>query len=165
MLLTLCISCVCIVKWEKWIWNILFVYRLAIIGHDTILPFGSRLSPYILTILQMPWLGFLLTYLMYIPYILHYWDNFFLADNNKKLSTYMDNKKEAFNKLEGPTTYITYLGIQINSSNITISLPPDKLTSLQSESMEWSHHHWCRNNIAWWSHLIVSWNDVSLIIQ
>ena len=79
-------------------------------------------------------MAWILINLFAVPYLLHYLDDFFLADNNKKLSAYMDTTKEAFHwlgvslaldKLEGPTTFITYLGIQINSSSFTISLPQD----------------------------------------
>ena len=99
---------------------------------DTRLPFGSRSSPYIFNTFADA-LAWILIHLFAIPYLLHYLDDFFLADNNKKLSAYMDTTKKAFHwlgvplaldKLEGPTTCITYLGIQIDSSNFTISLPP-----------------------------------------
>ena len=52
----------------------------------------------------------------------------------------MHTTKEAFawlgvplapEKIEGPTTRITYLGMQTDSAAFTISLPEDKLTSLK----------------------------------
>ena len=121
---------------------------------DTRLPFGSRSSPYIFNTFVDAFPRIVIS-LFAVPYLLQYLDDFFLVDNNKKLSAYMDTIKEAFHwlgvplapdKLEGPphVSCITYLGIQINSCNLTISLPPDKLTSFQSELTEWSHCCSCR---------------------
>ena len=46
-------------------------------------------------------------------------------------------------KIEGPTTRITYLGIEIDSFKFTIKLPEDKLHSLQVELALWVNRRSC----------------------
>ena len=119
---------------------------------DTRLPFGSRSSPYIFNTFADA-LTWIIINLFAVPYLLHYLDDFFLADNKNNLSKYMHTTKEAFawlgvplapEKSEGPTTRITYLGIQIDSAAFTISLPEDKLTSLKLELSHWSTRRSCK---------------------
>ena len=38
-----------------------------------------------------------------------------------------------YNKVVGPTTCLTFLGIEINTNTFTLSLPPEKLSALQDE--------------------------------
>ena len=118
---------------------------------DTRLPFGSRSSPYIFNTFA-DILTWILIHVYAIPYILHYLDDFFLADNTKKLAAYMEVMKNAFAwlgvplapaKIEGPTTRITYLGIEIDSVKFTIKLPEDKLHSLQVELALWVNRRSC----------------------
>ena len=105
---------------------------------DTRLPFGSRSSPFIFNTFADLLLWILIT-CYGIPFILHYLDDFFLADKNNKLSLHMETMKSAFKwlgvplapeKIEGPVTRITYLGIELDSRKFTIQLPQDKLTNL-----------------------------------
>ena len=117
---------------------------------DTRLPFGSRSSPFIFNTFADA-LTWILINFCAIPYILHYLDDFILAHTHN-LKTHMNTMESVFkwlgvplatDKAEGPTTKITYLGIDINSSNFTISLPSDKLSDLKSILTSWSTRHSC----------------------
>ena len=80
------------------------------------------------------------------------WMIFSIADNKNQLLQYMDHMKKAFqwlgiplapDKIEGPSTCITYLGIEIDSSRLTIQLPPSKLSDLHSTLLLWQHRRSC----------------------
>ena len=79
---------------------------------DTRLPFGSRSSPFIFNTFADA-LTWILIHVFGIPYLLHYLDDFFIADNKNQLLQYMDRMKKAFqwlgvplapDKIEGPST-------------------------------------------------------------
>ena len=85
---------------------------------DTRLLFGSRSSLFIFNTFAdaLAWIG--------IPYLLHYLDNFFVAAISN-LQQYMSTFQRAFtllgvplapDKIVGPTTSLTYLGIDIDST-------------------------------------------------
>ena len=44
---------------------------------------------------------------------------------------------ESKKKAEPPTTQITYLGVQFNSEEMTMSVPPDKITEIKAEIGRW----------------------------
>ena len=44
----------------------------------------------------------------------------------------------ALDKIEGPSTCITFLGIQLNSTTMTVSLPPQKIAELRLLLSHWS---------------------------
>lgn len=44
---------------------------------------------------------------------------------------------ESLKKAEPPTTQITYLGVQFNSEEMTMSVPPDKITEIKAEIGRW----------------------------
>lgn len=46
----------------------------------------------------------------------------------------------ATDKTEGPTTYITYLGLEINTVSQTLFIPHDKVTSLTEQLNEINNH-------------------------
>lgn len=46
----------------------------------------------------------------------------------------------ATDKTEGPTTYITYLGLEINTVSQTFFIPHDKVTSLTEQLNEINNH-------------------------
>ena len=118
---------------------------------DTRLPFGRRSSPFIFNTFTDA-LTWILIHVFGIPYLLHYLDDFFIADNKNQLLQYMDRMKKAFqwlriplapDKIEGPSTCITYLGIEIDSSRLTIQLPLSKLSDLHSTLLLWQDRRSC----------------------
>ncbi len=46
-------------------------------------------------------------------------------------------------KLESPTTYLTFLGLEIDSSTIQLRLPTEKLAALQVLVQSWLHRQSC----------------------
>ena len=50
----------------------------------------------------------------------------------------------AYEKMDGPTTLITYLGIQIDTENLKISLLQDKLRDLTAEVNNWKSRKKCK---------------------
>ena len=117
---------------------------------DTRLPFGSRSSPFIFNTFADA-LTWILTTIFLIPHVIHYLDDFFFAHTGE-LASQMETAKKAFNwlgvplaseKIEGPTTKITYLGIEIDSVTFTIRLPPDKLSNLVADLQYWYRRNSC----------------------
>ena len=108
----------------------------------TRLPFGSRSSPYIFTTLA-DLLIWILVYVAGIRYCMHYLDDYFCAaptedqceqDMQTMSSTFTElGEPLAPEKITGPTRKITYLGIQIDTANMTISLPTRKYNKLMAQ--------------------------------
>ena len=88
-----------------------------------------------------------------IPRVTHYLDDYFFIGSSKLLcgmflqtaisSCDYLNVPLALNKMEGPSTVLTYLGIQIDSEMLTISLPPVKLANLLQLLNSWAGRHTC----------------------
>ena len=104
---------------------------------DTRLPFGSRSSPFIFNSFADA-LAWNLIFVCGIPHVLHYLDDFFVASpqGNHFCSSYVRTVTDTFaylgvpiavDKLEGPSTCLTYLGIEIDSDRMIIRLPDAKL--------------------------------------
>ena len=49
----------------------------------------------------------------------------------------------ALNKTEGPTTVLIFLGILIDTHNLELRLPSDKLQQLKELINQWSSKHFC----------------------
>ena len=119
---------------------------------DTRLPFGSRSSPFIFNNFA-DILTWILIFVYGIPSVIHYLDDFFLcAGSRGKCKQHMDTLIQAFNdlgvplapdKIVGPSTSITYLGIEIDAEAQIIRLPPDKLTDLSHLLLAWKHKRKC----------------------
>jgi hypothetical protein len=119
---------------------------------DTRLPFGSRSSPFIFNCFA-DLLCWILKVVMTIACIIHYLDDFFLChssydkclkDRDILIQTFSDlNIPLARDKLVGPSTVITFLGIEINSINKTIRLPPDKFSELLEKVKLWKAKKKC----------------------
>ena len=86
---------------------------------DTRLPFGGRSSPFIFNTFADA-LAWILVFVCGIPYVLHYLDDFFIASpqGGELCNTYVRLVEDAFShlgvpiaedKLEGPSTRLTYL--------------------------------------------------------
>ena len=82
--------------------------------------------------------------------LMHYLDDYFTvgpanspvcANNVKTIIQVASNLGP--NKLEGPTTRLTFLGILIDSSSMETSLPDDKLQELLTELQSWSSRKKC----------------------
>ena len=79
--------------------------------------------------------------------VIHYMDDFLLmgapgtAECSQALATTIATCEElgvplAVDKIEGPATKLSFLGIQLNSREMRTSLPPDKLAELRTMVME-----------------------------
>ena len=125
------------------------------VGHyfvDTRLPFGSRSSPFIFNQFAEALL-WILVQVTGIAFVVHYLDNFFLCNSSFEDCEHdMEQVKHIFSelgvplapeKIIGPSTVITYLGIEIDSTSQVLRLPPDKLAELNSLLHVWSGRKKC----------------------
>ena len=119
---------------------------------DTVLPFGLRSAPKIFNALAgaLEWMvrqeG--------VQWLLHYLDDFLLVgapgsgqceeDLQRLLSVFKRLRVPiASKKLEGPTDRLTFLGIEIDSQEMTLRLPVRKLLELKSLIAEWASRKSC----------------------
>ena len=120
---------------------------------DTRLPFGLRSSPSIFNRFADA-VCWIIQSIFKIRNVLHYSDDFFLVStsNLNKAKSDLSTVKSAFkhlnipiaeNKLEGPQTSITYLGILIDSSDFTICIPHDKYLELSTLLPTWLNRKNC----------------------
>ena len=120
---------------------------------DTKLPFGLRSAPLIFTALAdaLQWIieqkG--------VRFVFHYIDDFITigAPSADECSHNLSVIKEACRetgvpvedkKTEGPTTSLTFLGLQLDTVALEISLPRDKLVSLREALTGWRGRKACR---------------------
>ena len=119
---------------------------------DVRLPFGSRSSPFIFNQFADALL-WILIFVFGIADIIHYLDDFFMcAPSFDECEKKMAVMKYAFSELGvplapdkvlGPATTMTYLGIEINSVASTIQLPEDKFNELQLLLKQWGSRKKC----------------------
>ena len=119
---------------------------------DTALPFGLRSAPKIFTAVAdaLQWIleqeG--------VPRMFHYLDDFLLfgapggSDGARIFNVAMDWCKKlgvpiADHKTEGPTSVLTFLGIEVDAVKMEIRLPPTKLLQLKAEIREWAGKESC----------------------
>ena len=99
-------------------------------------------------------LAWILIFVCGIPYVLHYLDDFFVASprGDHFCSSYVRTVTDIFayfgvpiasDKLEGPCTRLTYLGIEIDSDYMIIRLPDAKLVELQELLTAWISKRRC----------------------
>ena len=135
-------------------WPLLCFEWLGNFFTDTQLPFGSRSSPFISNTFAIA-LAWIVLNLGHLAFLIHYLDDFFLANVKTAgcrhdmdvfvttagcrhdMDVFLDICKQlgvpiADDKLEGPATCITYLGIEIDTVAMTIRLPADKLEKIKS---------------------------------
>ena len=112
---------------------------------DRALPFGLRSAPIIFSAVADA-----LACAMHcegVQYRIHYLDDFFCGPANStscakdvNIAIPLCNRlglPVAPEKVEGPVIAITFLGIEINSATMTLSLPQDKLTALKARLASW----------------------------
>ena len=140
----------CPVHPEDWpllgfMWNNRFFF-------DTRLPFGSRSSPYIFNQFANALL-WILVFIFGIEHVIHYLDDFFVCHStHQRCHQDMVTMQSAFSELGvplapdkvlGPSTSIVYLGIEIDSSAMTIRLPQDKFEELSASLQLWISRSKC----------------------
>lgn len=114
---------------------------------DRCLPFGLRSAPFIFDQYASA-LEWILRHNYSITELIHYLDDFLLVgpatSNQCKQALELILKlcaqlgfPIAMEKLEGPTTLITFLGILIDTINMELRLPPGKLESLLLLLQQW----------------------------
>ena len=120
---------------------------------DLCLPFGLRSSVNRFTQLSDT-LSWILRNNYNIKFISHYLDDFFLAGpapsgickKNMTLTQSLFKRLGvplAPDKIIGPTTTLTYLGIVIDSANMELRLPQDKLRDLSEALISWETKRKC----------------------
>lgn len=115
---------------------------------DTCLPFGLRSAPKLFNLLAdfLSWIvkekG--------VSYPIHYLDDFLtmgppessVCQHNLDIFTQACNDLGvplALEKVEGPTTCLTFLGITLDTYRMEIQLPDDKLQGIRDEISRWLH--------------------------
>ena len=110
--------------------------------HEKVLPFGMQSSPYIFNQFASS-LNWILSNTCKLPDVMHYLDNFLdicapdasLAACHKEiflsLFSYL-NVPVAPEKVEGPATVLTFLGLELDTVLREIRLPPTKLAELRA---------------------------------
>ena len=120
---------------------------------DTALPFGLRSAPKIFTAVAdaLQWV----VRARGVRYIAHYLDDFIVVgapgsdEGAKALDLLLDTCRElgvpvAGHKVEGPSTRITFLGIEIDTVAMELRLPQDKLQRLTALVSDWRSRKSCR---------------------
>ena len=118
---------------------------------DTRLPFGLRSAPKIFTAVAdaLQWIMLANG----ITSFIHYLEDFFFVEppglGGAALSRALALWKSlgvpvAPNKVEGPSTTICFLGLELDSSTLTARLPADKLARLQQLMADWGDKKVCR---------------------
>ena len=122
---------------------------------DTVLPFGLRSAPKIFNAIAdaLEWVA----QENGVDAIYHYLDDFLVlgAPGSDRcandLATLMKwttwlGLPVAQEKVEGPTTVLTFLGIEIDSTTFVLRLPEEKLVALKTLIAAWRDRRWCRKS-------------------
>ena len=119
---------------------------------DSRLPFGLRSSPFIFNSFADA-LHWAVVFHLHILRIIHYLDDFFLCNSSfdecradmQRLISLFDflGVPLAPEKVCGPSTCITFLGIEIDSIAHVIRLPADKFSALLALLTSWQDKHSC----------------------
>lgn len=118
---------------------------------DTALPFGLRSAPKIFNTVAdaMQWI-----FEQEGIESLHYLDDFLIfgapdtQECKRNISQVLERCAKlgvpiAAHKTEGPSTIITFLGIELNTRSMTIRLPDEKLSRLKKEIQQWNGRYSC----------------------
>ena len=114
---------------------------------DTRLPFGSRSSPYIFNEFAELSL-WILVYVSGVSRLLHYLDDFFVCaksfeECNESMAVIQLGVSLTPEKIIGPSSSLTYLGIEIDSVAQVIRLPDEKLSNLKEVLEAWLSRDSC----------------------
>ena len=134
-------------------WSLLGMQWLGPFYINTRLPFGLQSAPSIFNKFA-DLVCWIIQNITNNPNFTHYSDNYFIVKSQDLQETGKElinvkhilehlNIPIATEEIEGPSTTITYLGIQINSHNQTIQLPDDKLHELITLLSTWLHKKKC----------------------
>ena len=115
---------------------------------DTCLPFGLRSPPFLFNEVATA-LEWILKHNYAMPHLIHYLNDYFLAGPPADLACaeHLEDflrvaaqlgVQVTMEKVEGPTTILTFLGLQLDSTAQVIQLPSDKLRELRQELHQWS---------------------------
>ena len=120
---------------------------------DSVLPFGLRSAPKIFNALAdaLEWV----VRRAGVRTLFHYLDDFLIVarpassqcseDLHKLLEVFAHLRVPIVNeKLEGPATSLTFLGIALDTERMELHLPYDKLTELQALLTRWHSWRYCR---------------------
>ena len=118
---------------------------------DTCLPFGLRSAPYLFNQFTDA-LHWILQNNYDIPHLIHYLDDYLLMEQpasprcGHRLETFLRvcnllGVPVALDKLEGPSTSLTFLGLELDSNRQEIRLPPTKIREITAELDRWSCAH------------------------
>ena len=119
---------------------------------DSRLPFGLRSSPFIFNSFADALQWCIVFYLGFAS-VLHYLDDYFICHSSSSAcQSYLSRIIALFSflgvplapdKIVGPTSTITFLGIEIDSDAHVLRLPPDKLSALRTLLRDWSSRRTC----------------------
>ena len=134
---------------DRWLMGMLWEGSLYI---DTALPFGLHSAPKIFTALAdaVEWI----VRQQEVEFIIHYLDDFLVVmAAGKQQGSYamrllLENFEHlglpiAWNKLEGPSMCLTFLGLELDSIQGEIRLPQQKLGEIKSEVQQWLDRKSC----------------------
>ena len=137
---------------DRWLLGVLWRGGVFI---DAALPFGLRSAPKIFNAVAdaLEWIG----RRNGIRNIYHYLDDFLVlggpgtSECADALSTLIRwtqwlGLPVAEEKVEGPATVLTFLGIEIDSEALTLRLPGEKLSALKQLLAGWRDRRWCRKS-------------------
>lgn len=135
-------------------WFLLGFFWLGYYFFDTQLPFGLRSSPAIFNRFADA-VCWIVQFIFKIKNIIHYSDDFFLVSSpniataNKDLNTVTSAFKTlgvpiSEDKLVGPATSVTYLGITINSTHSIMEIPEEKMNELLQLLPQWLNRKKCK---------------------
>ena len=120
---------------------------------DLAIPFGLRSAPFIFNQFAEAWL-WILHHQHGIRHFLRYLDDYLTAaaPNSRECHTNLGSIRSsasslgiplALEKIEGPSTVLSFLGIELDTRLFVARLPPEKLSTLQSLLLSWSHKRVC----------------------
>ena len=135
-------------------WILLGICWLSQIFIDTRLPLGLRSSPSIFNRFADA-VCWIINFCYNIINVIHYADDFILVSpNNMEIATREQRTilqafkhlgiPIAIDKLLGPATRIIFLGIDIDSADMTLKIPSDKLHELSCLLPTWLHRKKCK---------------------
>jgi hypothetical protein len=131
-------------------WDLLGLHWKGMYYVDTCLPFGLRSAPYLFNQFASALHWIMAT--NYAADVIHYLDDFLLAGPagqptcSESAETMLSVCERlgipvALDKLEGPATTITFLGITIDTTLQQLRLPPDKLQEMTILIKSWLGKH------------------------